>query len=357
MPIAPKILLLDDETEILDRYRGALGALKARPVIETCNSGARALALLEADTFTLLVTDLDMPGMDGLQVATIVRRKFPKLRLVVMTNQIDPGMRSRSYAAGVDLVWEKPGTEEELTLFQTCIESLLDEAQPGGFSGVQHKSLVDLVQLECLSRSSSVLTLTNGPERGIIWITNGEVVDSELGSLAGEEAFNQILRWRTGSFEILPAEPERPRRIQQSWQGLLLNSAQELDESQSAEAVKAVEDEFDTALWHALSSAEGVEFVMSGRRETGPVKSRQTTPAAPAKGDDAVLAWAQKTWVTMEEVGQKLGLGPLQQVEGLGLQRHIGLSALDETLVCLGFNRKLSAEQVRETTRKIMTPL
>jgi CheY-like chemotaxis protein len=359
MPISPKILLLDDETDLLERYRGALSGLRARPVVQTCTSGAKAMSLLESENFSLLVTDLDMPGMDGLQVATIVRRKFPKLRLVVMTTGIDPTLRSRAYSMGVDLVWEKPGNKEELGLFQSCVESLLDELQPGGFQGVQTKSLVDLVQLECLSRSSSLLRLTNGPEEGFIWINLGEVIDAELGPLEGEPAFNRILRWTNGSFEILPAEPERARRIDQSWQGLLLNTAQEIDESRGAAAFAAVEDEFDTALWHALSSAEGVEFVKSGRKGPGTATGKGPVSAvsvSESKGDDAVLAWAQKTWGAIEKVGQDAGLGPLCHAEGIGHQRHVGISAVDETLVCLGFNRKLSAEQVRATTRKIHQP-
>jgi CheY-like chemotaxis protein len=359
MPISPKILLLDDETDVLERYRGALSGLRSRPVVETCTSGAKAMSLLESENFSLLVTDLHMPGMDGLQVATIVRRKFPQLRLVVMTNGIDSSLRSRAYSLGVDLVWEKPGTKEELGLFQSCVESLLDEIQPGGFQGVQTKSLVDLVQLECLSRSSSLLRLTNGDEEGFIWIHHGEVMDAELGSLEGEAAFNRILRWANGSFEILPAQPDRARRIEQSWQGLLLNTAQEIDEMRGAAAVAAVEDEFDTALWHALSSAEGVEFVMSGQKASGIPASRRTAPKTPeveAKGDDAVLAWAQKTWSAIEKVGQDAGLGPLCHVEGIGRQRHVGISAVDETIVCMGFNRKLSAEQVRATTSKIHQP-
>jgi hypothetical protein len=120
-----------------------------------------------------------------------------------------------------------------------------------------------------------------------------------------------------------------------------------------------VEDEFDTALWHALSSAEGVEFVKSGRKDSeSPLGKRAAAnvSVSAAKGDDAVLSWAQKTWSAVEKVAQEAGLGPLCHVEGIGHQRHVGISAVDETLVCLGFNRKLSPEQVRSTTRKIHQP-
>ncbi len=40
--------------------------------------------MLEAEPYTLLVCDLNMPKMDGLQVLSIVRRKFPDLRTIVL---------------------------------------------------------------------------------------------------------------------------------------------------------------------------------------------------------------------------------------------------------------------------------
>ena len=68
-----KILLLDDDQDILDLYKEMLGALPSQPEVYTANSGARAIALLEAEPFSLLISDLKMPKMDGLQLLTIVR--------------------------------------------------------------------------------------------------------------------------------------------------------------------------------------------------------------------------------------------------------------------------------------------
>src|SRR3546814_6964018 len=79
-----------------------------------------------------------------------------------------------------------------------------------------------------------------------------------------EAAFNRILRWTNGSFEIQPAQPERARRIEQSWQGLLLNTAQEIDESRGAAAFAAAEDEFDRSEEHtsALQSLMRISYAV-----------------------------------------------------------------------------------------------
>ena len=109
----PKILLADDDPDLLEMYQEILAQLPSRPEIHTSASGARALAMLEAEPFQLLICDLKMPKMDGLQVLAIVRRKYPQLRTVALTAELDEQFRSRAYALGVDLFWHKPATEQE----------------------------------------------------------------------------------------------------------------------------------------------------------------------------------------------------------------------------------------------------
>src|SRR5882672_3896201 len=179
MEATHKILLLDDDPDLLDMYREIISQLPSRPEIFTASSGSRAMAMLEANDFRLLISDLKMPKMDGLQLLSIVRRKFPELRTVVLTSVVDEQFRSRVYALGVDLYWHKPGTESEMKQFLECLESLLGRESEPGFRGVQSKSLVDLVQLECISQSSSILRITNGPFTGCIWVNNGELTDAE----------------------------------------------------------------------------------------------------------------------------------------------------------------------------------
>ncbi len=72
------------------------------PEIFSAAPGARALAMLESEAFNLLIVDLNMPKMDGLQVLAIPRRKYPQLRLMVLTGVRDAQFRSRASGMGVD---------------------------------------------------------------------------------------------------------------------------------------------------------------------------------------------------------------------------------------------------------------
>src|SRR5437773_3686456 len=199
-----KILMLDDDPDLLAMYKEILSQMASRPEVQTAQSGSRGMAMLEAQPFRLLICDLKMPKMDGLQVLSIVRRKYPQLRTVALTSVPDEQFRSRAYALGVDQFWHKPNTEQEIKMFLECLESLLGSEFEAGFRGVQSKSLMDIIQLECISQSSSLLRITNRALAGKIWIQEGEVIDAEAGELTGEAAFQIILSWKAGNFEPLP---------------------------------------------------------------------------------------------------------------------------------------------------------
>ena len=358
MATQQKILLLDDDEQMLDLNQELLKQLPSKPEVHVCNSGARAIAILESEPFTLLITDLRMPKMDGLQVLAIVRRKFPHLRIVVLTGLLDEEYRSRAYAQGVELFWQKPSSSEEVKLFQDCIESLLSQEtrNEGGFRGMQSKSLVDLIQLECLSQSSSVLRVTQGSVEGKIWVQNGDIIDATAAHFTGEDAFKEILSWKGGNFEILPADPEHVRTIHNSYQGLLLDSAQAIDESrgQQASVEQGSGAEGATPSGSVLSPLtrfEGVEFVF-----TAPDDEKARSDSWGLENAPQLTKWARATHRRLAELGEKLGAGTLNQVMGTGLQRHWAMSHHSQKgLLCVGFRRTLAADKVDQTMKHVFT--
>jgi two-component system, NtrC family, response regulator AtoC len=77
------ILIADDEARLLDVLSGVLEGLGYRAM--TATSGAAALLLLEREAIDLVLTDLRMPGMNGQELLTEVRRRHPTMPVVIMT--------------------------------------------------------------------------------------------------------------------------------------------------------------------------------------------------------------------------------------------------------------------------------
>lgn len=352
-PARHKILLLDDDQDLLEVYREILGRLPSKPEIHTVTSGARALSMLSSEPFSLLLCDLKMPKMDGLQVLTIVRRKFPQLRTAVLTSILDEQFRARAYAMGIDLYLEKPNSSKEISFLLDCIESLLDREQEGGFRGVQSKSLVDIIQLECLSQSSSVLKITRGGSEGRVWIQNGEIIDAATEEVTGVEAFQRILSWKNGSFEMLPEEPGRKRTIFTSYQGLLLETVQALDEgenrSRAAEGAPAEGAATASPALLELSRFHGVEFVVSvSVNDAHQFESWGLDTAEP------MATWTHAVMQGFEEVGQMLQAGILNRVDARGAMQNMAAVTRGETALCVGFYRSLPPETIHDTMQKIV---
>lgn len=346
-----KILLVDDDQDFLEVYWEILKTLPSGPEVHTASAGARALAIMEGESFNLLIVDLNMPKMDGLQVIAIARRKYPKLKIVVWTCIADENFRARAYGMGVDQYWQKPASEQERQHFLDSVESLLQRELQGGFRGVQSKSLVDLIQLECLSQDSTTLRITNGTLVGRIWIQGGELIDSETEDLKGEAAFRKILSWRTGSFELLPHDDTRPRAIFSSYQALLLEIAQAMDEAGGMAPTGDTQhpNEQESSPLMGLTRFEGVQFVLS----VGPGPRRETKSWG-LESPDHVSEWTVQALKSFAELGERMNLGPLQQVTGMSASTHVALADSMKGELCVGFRSSLRSDEVRETMRNIL---
>ena len=348
-----KILLVDDDQGFLEVYLETLKRLPGSPEIYSASTGARALALLESEAFTLLIVDLNMPRMDGMKVLAIARRKYPLLRLMVLTGVSDEQFRARAYGMGVDQFWRKPDSVKEVEMFLEAVDALLQRESQGGFRGVQSKGLVDIIQLECLAQSSNVLRITNGVLEARIWIQGGVVTDAAAQDLTGEAAFRRILRWKRGSFELLPADPDRPRTIFSSVQGLLLESAQAIDEAGGNttffSAASKTQSTSSASPLAGLAHFEGVQFVMT----VGPEPKHEVVSWG-MESPESVSDWMKKSLESFRALGDRLQVGELQQVTGMNSQNQIALAPAPQGELCVGFRPTLPSDDVRDTMKNIL---
>ena len=341
MAARQKILILDDEQDILEIYQEILARLPSQPEIHTSDNGARAIALLESEPFNLLMADLRMPQMDGFQVLAIVRRKFPALRVAVVTGSEDEQFRARAYAMGIDLYIEKPKTGKEIINFVDCIESLLEREDQGGFRGVQSKTLIDIIQLECLTQSSAILKVTTATADGRIWVQRGEIVDAATGELSGRDAFLEMLRWKTGNFEILPTDVPRPRTIFSPYESLLMETAQTMDETAAAPSQ-------DPTGLASFARYKGVQFALAVETQ-----DRKKFEQWGIENPEEMAGWIHQTIESLRALGDRLEAGQLEEVEALGPQRHLAVLVGDEEALGVGFTRSAILPHIRETMKQI----
>jgi len=101
-----------------------------------------------------------------------------------------------------------------------------------GFRANLTASLADLVQLECLARSTHVIRVKSNDDVGYLYFQNGQIVHAMSPNGVGESAALEILGWEDGSFEPCSAGWLSTATITMSWQSLLMRAATARDEAQ-----------------------------------------------------------------------------------------------------------------------------
>ena len=121
----PVVLVADDSITVRQVTSRVLGR-EGMEVI-TAKDGIETLALLRENTPDILVLDIEMPRMDGFQVASAVRSdpRLQGLPIVMVTSRVGPKHSERARALGVDRYLGKPYAEQELI---GHIRALLDTA-------------------------------------------------------------------------------------------------------------------------------------------------------------------------------------------------------------------------------------
>jgi hypothetical protein len=162
-------------------------------------------------------------------------------------------------------------------------------------------------------------------------------------------AFQQIMSWRSGTFETLPVDRNRQRRILNSVQGLLLDSAQSLDEIQAGEvAGSGGVSSAEGSAMARLVNYPGVEFAL----ETHTSKKRQVEHFA-CEDPELVAKWGRETTARFSNMGELLGAGRLEHVVVSSSQRNASLAFSQDRILCLGTDPKLKPAAVLELTRKV----
>jgi CheY-like chemotaxis protein len=101
-----RVLVVDDDSAILDTLGDYIRSL-GYPVTGRRNA-QEALDALRDSNFSLLITDAQMEGMDGLELARRVRANYPGIAILVMTGHENEYPMSEALRAGADGYISKP---------------------------------------------------------------------------------------------------------------------------------------------------------------------------------------------------------------------------------------------------------
>lgn len=115
------ILLVDDEASILDSL--GEGLRQAGYAVTEAASGEEAVSKLRSQRFDLVVTDLMMPGISGIELLKEAKNIQPKISVIILTGYGDMNSAIAALRLGADDYLLKPhGLEELFMRIKRCLE-------------------------------------------------------------------------------------------------------------------------------------------------------------------------------------------------------------------------------------------
>ena len=222
-----RVLIVDDEEDLTWTLTKKLSKDSDKFELISVNSGMEAMDVLNQLPMDLVITDVRMPEVSGLDLLKRIRSRYPSTKVIIMTAYGSSDVQQEATERGCFHYIEKPFEINEMR--QVILEALKEQV---GFKGsVSDFHLGDIVQLNCLGRLTSALLVKNEDEEGTIYFHEGNIVHAEIDKLEGEDAFHYLMSWKTGEFSVMRNKTSEKETIVKGWQSLLLESMRRVDET------------------------------------------------------------------------------------------------------------------------------
>ena len=177
-----KIIIVDDHEIILESLSMLLGSIPQVEIQGTFTEGEEALEYLKSNQVDIVVSDYDMPLMNGLELTFKIREVAPKAKVLMLTVSEEVSVIRDAFKAGVAGYVMKKASRKEL---QTALETIN--------SGKRFFS--DSVIFELLNPDTSANQIISGDDFQTVALTNREIeiiklIAEELSSVEiGEKLF------------------------------------------------------------------------------------------------------------------------------------------------------------------------
>lgn len=221
-----KVLIVDDEETLTWSMAKSLSKDKDKYEVIIANNGKEALMLLRNNKIDLVISDIRMPDINGLDLLVKIKKEYPDTKVIIMTAYGSSDVQKEANRRGSLYYVEKPF---EISDIRKIIIDLIGKKK--GFQGkVFGLTLTDIIQMNCLSRLTTALTFTKDSEKGVIYLNEGEIVHAECGEEQGTDAFYKIMSWQEGEFISNIGIVSPLQTIHQSWEHLLVEAMRKSDD-------------------------------------------------------------------------------------------------------------------------------
>ena len=203
-----KVLIADDDAQLLLIMTEALGKYRGKFKVVTVRDGLAAIKALQKERFSLVVTDIKMPRVNGVVLLAYMSRNFPEIPCIVMTGYGTPDLQKRLSRDSLYYI-TKPFKLSDMA--EAILAHLDQHVLLGGtLIGVSVIGFLKLIEMECITCLCEIKSKDG--EKGYLFFNGGTLYNALYGELRGEEAARGLLKMKGAAIRYKKPPLEKIKR-------------------------------------------------------------------------------------------------------------------------------------------------
>lgn len=215
-----KVLIIDDSFDITRVLKSAIFTLDPDIDVMVTPSAEEAMLEISREKLDLIITDIRLPGISGLELLRKIRDRHPNVKIVMISGITDRDIEEKARDAGANVFLRKP---IEMPLFLNTISLILDLTSSGDKTGIPIMPEFELLNDEGYEKSlaDSLASLRKEVNASHVWLL------SEFGRLVAQSGESTLAdfesRWAPLIMPIMSASDTFMQNIEgkHSYQAVL----------------------------------------------------------------------------------------------------------------------------------------
>lgn len=218
------VLIVDDSAEIRKLLLKAFEPYSHKFKTLSAKNGKEAAQIISTQEIDLVVTDIQMPVMDGLELIEFIKVHQQGMLIFIIAAALTPEVDEVIASSDSIKFFPKPLSPKALA--ENVFEELVKNAG-GEMHGVSIPSFLQLMEME---KRSCTLTVRNGENQGQLYLKKGIPVNAQTGDLSGEAAACEIISWDKATVQVRGGREHEQNIIETPLMALIIEATRLKDE-------------------------------------------------------------------------------------------------------------------------------
>ena len=264
------VLLVDDEQSVVNAVKGGIETYLDDIEVLVAFDGHQALKKLNSNRVDLVITDINMPVMDGLELLASMSRDYPDIPFIVMTGHANVEVEKEVTRLGSLSYVKKPFSLKKLA------DNVSKSLKPGSSGYIHGVSLATFLQMAAYEQKTGTLEIRSQGRVGQLYLRHGKLIDAATDDLDGRDAALQIMRWTEPEIHIRDVceRTKNDSYMDSSVFSLVLEAARLQDEEDQDSSPTSHRERLEKA----IKFAEGFHYTEASKVLVGLLKEEPNNP-------------------------------------------------------------------------------